>query len=109
MAVFTMNRHGGLGSHYTPAHLPESIHVGSPGAVGRLLAFVAALVMTVLFSGSVSTSDRAGVASVRAAGLTPLHVVTATARVPLAAGLGAPELMEVGEGAAPQNVRATRR
>jgi hypothetical protein len=109
MAVFTMNRHGGLGSHYTPAHLPESIHVGSPGPVGRLLAFVAALVMTVLFSGSVSNGDRAGAASVRAAELTPLHVVTATAPVPLAAGMSAPQLMEVGEGAAPQNVRATRR
>ena len=109
MAVFTKNRPGGLGSHYTPAYLPESIHVGSQGAVGRLLWLAAVLAMTVVSSGSVSTGDRAGVASVRSAGLTPIQRVTTTAPVPLAAGMGAPQLMEVGEGAAPQNVRATRR
>jgi hypothetical protein len=75
----------------------------------RLLLFVAVLAMTVVFSGSVWTGDRTGMTRARPTGSATSDLVTAAGPGPVAGGVGASRVMEVGGGAVSQSVRGPRK
>jgi hypothetical protein len=91
------------------SQLAERLHAWIPRPAIGLLLFAGLLAMTVVLSGSGSTGDRGGVASVRAPEVPALNAVTASAPSPGETTKGAFQVVGIEERAALQGVRETRK
>jgi hypothetical protein len=91
------------------SQLAKNLHAWLPRPAIGLLLFAGLLAMTVVLSGSGSTGDRGGVASVRAAELPALNAITASVPFPAETTKGAFQVRGIEARAALRGVRETRK
>ena len=104
-----MSRRGGLNRTFGHANLAADVRARPRRPAVRLLLIAGLLATTAVLVGSVSTGDRSGVASVRAADLPALNAFAAAVPVSSDMARDASQVGGIEERAATQAVRATRK